>query len=248
MTIKKANTYRKTAIIVGVLFIIGTAAGVSSGVVTMDILNAPDYLNQIAANESTMVLGALLVLVMGFPLAMVPVMLFPLFRKQNEVLALGAIIFRGVLEAVSYILIVVSWLLLITLSQAYVKAGAPDASFFQTAGTLLMTSGRWVEHILAIVFSLGAIMIYILFYQTRLIPRWLSLWGLIGGFMYLAAPLVNVFDPQLPQLSVASGVGVIMAPLAIQEMIFALWLIIKGFNPAAVDALCAAEKPVCNVI
>jgi len=133
------NTHRKTAIIVGVLFIIGTVSGVLSfGVFLGPFLDDPDYLTNAAANESQIIIGALLVLVMGFPLAMVPVMLFPIFRKHNEVLALGSVVFRGVLEAVNYIAITIGWLLLITFSREYVKAGAPDASYFQTLGTSLL--------------------------------------------------------------------------------------------------------------
>ena len=73
------NTHRKTAIIVGVLFIIGTAAGVLSFGITGPILSAPDYLHEVEANQPQMVTGALFVLIMGFPLAMVPVMMFPIF-------------------------------------------------------------------------------------------------------------------------------------------------------------------------
>ena len=89
---KSLNT---TARIVGVLFIIGTVAGILSGVVTGPVLDASDYLAQVDANEGSVILGALLVLVMGFPLAMIPAMMFPIFRKYNEPLALGAVIFRG---------------------------------------------------------------------------------------------------------------------------------------------------------
>ncbi len=232
-TRENTNTHRMTAIIVGVLFIIGTVSGVLSGVVTLPILDAPDYLSEVAANPSKMITGALLVLTMGLSLTMVPVMMFPLFREHNEVLALGSVVFRGVLEAVCYMAIFVSWLLLVILGREYVAAGAPDASYYQTLGTLLRVTSHWIEHLLAIAFSLGALMIYALFHQSRLIPRWLSTWGFVGGLMYLVAPLVNVFDLQLPMLSVASGVGILMAPLALQEMVFALWLIVKGFSPAA---------------
>ena len=229
------NTHRKTAIIVGVLFIIGTVSGVLSfGAFLGPFLDDPDYLTNAAANESQIIIGALLVLVMGFPLAMVPVMLFPIFRKHNEVLALGSVVFRGVLEAVNYIAITIGWLLLITFSREYVKAGAPDASYFQTLGTSLLDALHWFDHTLAIVFSLGALMIYYLFYQLKLIPRWLSLWGFIGALLYIAAPLLNLFDPQHPTLTVTSGVGILMAPLAVQEMVFALWMIVKGFNPSAI--------------
>jgi len=227
------NTYRKTAIIVGVLFIIGTVAGVISFGVTGPILEDPEYLIQFAASENQIIIGMLFVLIMGFALAMVPVTLFPIFKKHNEVLALGAVLFRGALEAVAYIAIVINWLSLLTLSHEYVKSGAPDASYFQSLGTLLLGADVYLNHILAIVFCLGALMIYYIFYKSKLIPRWLSVWGLIGAILYLAAPLINLFDPQHPTLTVTSGVGILMAPLALQEMVMAVWLIVKGFNPSA---------------
>ena len=231
------NTYRRTSIIVGVLFIIGTVAGISSGVVTGPILDGSDYLTAVAANESNIVLGALLVLVMGFPLAMIPVMMFPIFRKYNEPLALGAVVFRGMLEAVTYIVLATCWLLLIPVGQGFVSAGAAEAATFQVLGTLITQTGYWTEHILALVFTIGALMLYWLFFKTRLIPRWLALWGFFGAILYFAAPVLNMFDPQHPALSLGVQWGNLMAPLAIQEMVFALWMIIKGFNPSAAASL-----------
>jgi hypothetical protein len=231
------NAKRSTAIIVGVLFIIGTVAGISSGVVTGPVLGSSDYLAAVAANESSMVLGALLILVMGFPLAMIPVMMFPIFRKYNESLALGAVVFRGVLEAVTYIVLATCWLLLIPVGQGFVDAGAANAATFQALGTLITQTGYWTEHILALVFTIGALMLYWLFFKTKLIPNWLSLWGFIGAILYFAAPVLNMFDPQHPALSLGVQWGNLMAPLAIQEMVFALWMIIKGFNPSAVASL-----------
>lgn len=227
------NSDRKTAILVGVFFIIGTAAGVSSGVVTGPVLDGSDYLSRVAANESKIALGALLILAMGFPLAMIPVMMFPIFKRQNEILALGAIVFRGVLEAVTYMALAVYWLLLIPVSQEFVKAGAGDAATFQAMGTFLTQAGYWTEHLLALVFTIGALMLYWLFYRTKLIPDWLSLWGFIGAILYFAAPIFNMFDPQHPALFLGVKWGNLMAPLAIQEMVFALWMIIKGFNTDA---------------
>ncbi len=229
--------HRKTAIIVGVLFIIGTIAGILSGVFTGPVLGGPDYLTKIAENESQIALGSLLVLIMGFPLAMISVMMFPIFKKQNERLALGAVIFRGVLEAVAYIVIASSWLLLIPLSREFVQAGTPELSYFQTLGTLLTQSVYWTEHILALVFTLGALMLYWLFFTTKLIPRWLSLWGIVGAILYFASPVINMFDPQHLALSIGVRWGNLMGPLAIQEMVFAVWMIVKGFNPAAVASL-----------
>ena len=231
----KAN--RSTAVIVGVLFIIGTVSGISSGIVTGPVLGASDYLAKVASNESSIILGALLVLVMGFPLAMIPVMMFPIFRKYNEPLALGAIVFRGVLEAVTYMVISICWLMLIPVSQEFVQAGASDATAFQAMGHFITQAVYWTEHLLALVFTIGALMLYWLFYRTRLIPHWLSLWGFIGAILYFVAPVANMFDPQHLALSLGVKWGNLMAPLAIQEMVFALWMIIKGFNPSAIVSL-----------
>ncbi|MDO9256241.1 MAG: DUF4386 domain-containing protein [Bacteroidales bacterium] len=215
------NTNRNTARIVGALFIIGTVAGVLSVGFAGSILSDPNYLIKVSENQNQFVIGALLVLIMGLALAMVPVMMFPIFKKYNEALALGSVVFRGALEAVIYIAMVIGWLLLLTVSQEYVKAGAPDASHFQTLGILLLKASDQLNTILAIVFSLGALMIYYLFYQSKLIPRWLSVWGLIGAILSLAAGLFAIFSVDF---------GILMVPTALQEMVLAVWLIVKGFN------------------
>lgn len=89
------GTNRKTAIIVGVLFIIGTVAGVLSVVFTGSTLSDPNYLIKVAENQNQIVTAALLVLMMALALAMVPVVIFPVLRKHNEALALGYVVFRG---------------------------------------------------------------------------------------------------------------------------------------------------------
>jgi hypothetical protein len=222
------NENKKTASLVGVLFIIGTVAGILSVVFTGSVFEDPDYLLKVSANKSQVIIGSLLILVMGFSLTFIPILLFPIFKRYNEVLAIGAIVFRGALEAVAYISIVISWLLILTLSQEYVNAGTPDASNFQTIGHLLLESINWINCMLQIVFSLGACMIYYLFNQSKLIPRWLALWGFLGGIAYLTVPIVGMFGFQIEFL---------MIPLAVQEMFLAVWLIAKGFNSSAINSI-----------
>jgi len=216
------NTNRRVAILVGVLFIIGTVSGILSAVYTGSILGASDYLVQVVANKMQMITGAFFVLLMGLSLAMVPVMMYPLFKKQNEALALGAVVFRGPIEAAVYILMVVSWLLLIVVSKE--SANAADASSFQALGAVLLKASETINPVLEIVFSLGALMFYTLFYQTRLIPRWLSGWGIVGAIVYLFAGVMALFG---------TAMDFLLALLGVQEMVMALWLIFKGFNPSA---------------
>jgi len=223
---------RRTAIIVGVLFIIGDIAGVLSYVVTGGLLEGPDALTKIAADQSHVVLGALLVLVMGFALAMVPVVMYPVFKKYNEVLALGCVVFRGALETVGYMACAATWLLLVELSREHAEATSPGAPHFQTLGALL--AGPTAAYLTTIAFCLGSLMFYYLFYRSRLIPRWLSVWGLAGAVLYLATPLLDMFG---------HGFGILMAPLAVAEIVLAVWLIARGFDsPAPRTALTRASS------
>lgn len=228
------NTYRKTAVIVGILFIIGTVSGILAGAFTAPIRLGATYPLNVDASENQWIIGTLLVLLMGLSLAMVPVLLYPILRRQNETLAFGSVLFRGVLESICQMLLVISMFLLLTVSEIYGKTGAADASNFQTLGSMLIATGEWIQMIGGIVFSVGTLMIFALFYQTRLIPRWLSAWGLIGAVLYFIAKIVSMFGPLHIAPLIESGIGRLMIPTAIQEMVFAVWLIVKGFHSPAV--------------
>ncbi len=230
------NANRKTAIIVGVLFIIGTVAGVLSVVFTQPILDVPDYLTKVSANENQIVIGAIFVLMMGFALAMVPVLMFPIFKKHNETLALGYVVFRGALETVTYIVTAISMLLLLPLGQEYGKAGTPHTSYFQTLGALL----RGVIHLpmTVFVFGLGALIFYYLLYQSNLIPRWISVWGFIAIILHLATSLLILFGLQTES---SAWNTVMNLPIFLQEMVMVVWLIAKGFNPSATASLSAKQ-------
>ena len=225
------NTNRKIAIIVGILYITGTVAGILSLTLMEPIRNAQDPLVQVSANENLMVVGALFVLIMGLALAMIPVMLFPILKKYNEVLALGYVVFRGGLETFTYIAMVISWLLLVPVSQAYAQSGASNPSNVQILGTLLLET-KEISSVTAIVFPLGALMFYYLLYRSKLVPRWLSGWGLVALIPCLAAGLSAMFGI----IASLSTVGVVSdIPLALQEMVLAIWLIVKGFNSSPVN-------------
>jgi Domain of unknown function (DUF4386) len=222
---------RKAAVWIGVLYIIGTVGLVLSAVVTGGIFEGPDYLAQVAAQPNQVAIGALLVLVAGFSLAMVPVVFWPIGKRYNETLAMGYIVFRGAQEMVMYLATALGWLLLIALSTE--PDAAPLAGFLRTAETV-----AW-DQLLAIPFVLGALMFYVVLYQARLVPRWLSIWGLVGAALYIVAPLGSMFDLSL---------GFFMAPLAVQEMVMAVWLIARGFEPTALDAASAGRMSMPRVM
>ena len=107
-------------------------------------LDDPEYLSTIAMNEGKIISGALCILTMGFALTMVPVLLYPVFKKYNHALALGAVVFRGALEAVVYMAQAALWLMLLTLSQEFRLAGLGETAMFQHLGALFMQTDTWL--------------------------------------------------------------------------------------------------------
>jgi len=113
------NTYKKTARIVGTLFITATVAS-SLGFVILDpILNAPDILVNISANITQVIMGVLLLLINCAAVVVIPVMLFPILKKHNEALAVGYLGSR-IIESVILIVGSICLLSLLTLSQEFV--------------------------------------------------------------------------------------------------------------------------------
>jgi hypothetical protein len=164
---------------------------------------------------------------------MIPAVIYPVLKKQDEVMALGYIIFRGALEAFTYVVIVISWLLLVALSREYGIAGNPNALYFQTLGNLLRQAAQVGATMTAMVFPLGATMLYVVFYQSKLIPRWLSVWGLIGVGLHLAYTGLGGMFALVPATTTIWDV--LNLPIFLQEMVMAVWLIVKGFNPLVIS-------------
>jgi hypothetical protein len=218
------KSYRKTAIIVGVLFITATVTAILSIVFTGSILDPPDYLTKVSENENQVIISVILWLILAVSVMGIGVLMFPVLKKYNEGLALG---YAGIrlIETVFIIAASLSLLSLLTLSQEYV-AEALDATYYQSSGTLLLALHNWSFVIGTLIFlGLGGVCLNYLLYQLKLVPRWLSVWGLIGATLVLLYGLLSLFglDP-----------GFLAALIAVQEMVFAVWLIVKGFNPSSV--------------
>ncbi|HYF94038.1 MAG TPA: DUF4386 domain-containing protein [Symbiobacteriaceae bacterium] len=197
----------------GVLYIIGTVAGVFSGLITGPVLRTPDYLAQVSANETPIIFGSLLVLTMGLALA------------------LGYVVFRGALEAVCYIAMAICWFFLIQVSRETAAAGASTAAYLQTLGAVFLNGNDSIMSILVIVFSLGSLMLDSLLYRSQLIARWISVWGFIAIGVHLSTAVLMMFRSLDSDL-----MSIISLPILVQEMVMAIWLIGKGFNPTALTS------------
>lgn len=218
--------HRAAATTAGILYITGTVAGVLSKVVGAPVSGASDPLAAASQHSGAVVTSATLVLVMGLSLAFVPIVLFPVLRRVDEVLALGYLIVRGALETVCYILLAVGWLLLVPLGDV-MSAGPGTASpAGERVGDLVINSDA-ATAVLTLVFGIGVVIFYSLLYRSRIVPRWMTLWGLIAVPLYVAADLYGVIGATL------AAQDLMQMPLALQEMVLAVWMIARGFRPAA---------------
>jgi len=223
------NSNRKTAIIVGVLFLIATIILVVGGVFSL-FIHEPDYLTEISAKESELITGALLEIVSAAAIVGIPIAMFPILKKYNEGLALGYVGTR-IFEGLTVFLNTIVLLALLSLSNEYVTATAVDIPYFETAGALLLAVREWGSLLVDFSFPIGAVIFNYLLYKTKLTPRWIAILGIVGGALWLATTPIRMygFSPEWME--------VLAAPIAVQEMILAVWLIVKGFNPSAVDSV-----------
>jgi len=234
---EKMNSNRKTAIIVGVLFIFAIVMLFIGEALYKPILNSPDYLENAYPNRIVVIIGILLEFT-GVPaVVLLSVFLFPILKKHNEALALGYVVFR-LFEAALLSVAYISKLLLVNLSQDYLNKGSVDASYFQYIGSSIQSVDYWAGTqglIYHIVFALGSLMLYYVLYRSKLVPRFISAWGFIAAIVLLTGSVLINID-MFTGFS-EMGLELIFAlPIAVAEIMLSIWLIVKGFNPSAIDS------------
>jgi hypothetical protein len=235
MEVGEMSADRKIAIWVGILYIVATVAPVLTLGAWGTLADDPGILANAAPNESQLITVALLNLVMAVAVAGVAFMIYPVLRRVadtwvKEGLAAWYVGIR-VTEGATFVVAVLATLAFLPLSREFIAAGSPLASHFQTSAAVLESSVDMAYALGQTVFAIGAAMLYYLLFYSRLIPRWLSLWGLIASPLFIVASLSLLWTDD-PNSALST---VLYVPMAVQEMVLALWLIIKGFNRGALD-------------
>ena len=218
------NSVRRKEIVAGILIIIGMIAGILSIVPSVE---SPDYLTEVAANQNQVLTGAffqfmLLPIYIGFAL-----LLYPIIRKYNKSLAIGFVGFRliaGVFQLIGVIILPV----FIFLSLEFLKSTTPDVLHFQIFGDVLKLVRDLANHVgMMLATGLGNLILFYIFYKTKLVPQWLSSWGLIANILAILASFLILFSI----IEVISSYFIVLTiPLVLQEVVLAIWLIVKGFN------------------
>lgn len=217
------KAYRKTAVAVGVLYILATAMALLGSALTSGVSGAADHLAELAGSGDRFVAGALLAVASGLCVVVLAGLLFPILRRRNEG---AALVYFGVriLEAVTLVVSAVATLLLVTVGRESLASEAAAGSPLRTTAALLQGLHEWAFPLNPFVFGLGAVLLYSLLYATRLVPRWLSVWGFAGAAAVFAFSLLRFYG---------KGTVLLAVPIGVQEMVLAGWLIARGFDVSA---------------
>lgn len=233
-----APDYRTNATWAGIFFIIATAFLFIGEAFYGPALSDPDVLNAAAADGTNITIGVLIEFACVLSIPAIAIVLYPVLRRVSISMAVGYVAFR-LFEAVVFFGMEVDRLTVLDISRSYVDA--PTAGTDQInllLGTI--TSGEaWsgtTGPLYNIVFVVGMIMLNAMLWRSRLVPRWISAWGIASAVVLGGLAFTVLFT------TVADGLAIgLIAPLALQEMVLALWFIVKGFDSAALDRLPTAD-------
>jgi hypothetical protein len=196
------------------------------------VLDDPNYIVGAGADTSSVLWGAFLELLLIIANIGTAVVLFPIVRRQNEVLALGYVTAR-IVECVFIGVGILSLLTVVTLRQ---EAAGADGGSLVAVGESLVALHDWTR-LLGPGFVVGignGLMLGYLMYRSALVPRGLAVLGLIGGPLVTGAAVALLFGV-IEEGSVWQGIAII--PEFIWELSLGIWPIVKGFNPSAVARL-----------
>lgn len=216
----------KSARIVGVLFLVQMfTAAISHMVFITPVLYKKDFLTAVASHSNQIINGMLLDLACGLSVFGIAVILYPLLKRFSEPIAVwyaGFRLFEWIMLIVSGVLL----LTIITVSKDYVIATAPELIYLKKTGTYFREAREYSKILMLLGYCINAFLFYALLFKTKLLPRFISVWGLGALVLLFAEVISNIYGHSIGGIK-------IMLPMGLNELFLGVWLIIKGFNPSA---------------
>jgi hypothetical protein len=234
---EEPQTYRGHAIAAGILFIIATAFLFVGQALYGPPLSAPDALATAGAARTQIVSGLLIEFSCVLAIPLIAIVLYPVLCRVSTMLAIGYVAFR-LFEAALFASQEIDKMLVLALSEAYIAAPPADGEPLRLFARTLVGGDAWSGvsgSFYNLVFVTGMLMLNWMLWQSSLVPRWISGWG-VASALVLGGLAVAVLFADVPD-TVAI---VLVVPLAVQEMVLALWFIIRGFDTGALARLAPA--------
>jgi hypothetical protein len=219
------NKYRKTASVVGAVYLAGFVVGIVGNIMIKSILDAPNHLSIISASSMTVAIGAILWFLAVIGDAGHGVLMFPVLKQHSERMAIGYLAFR-IVDAVFIAVMVLFMLIQIPLGSEYLKTAAADTSFLQALSVVSAQASQYAYEIGMSALGVSGLILCYTLYKAKLVPSWLAVWGLIGYATILVGMLSAITGSGLGDLSSLPG--------GLWEVFMGVLLIVKGFSSSAV--------------
>lgn len=220
-------SFRTTAKVVGVVYLLGFVVGIGGNVLVQSILGAPDPLAAVSASSMTVAIGVILWLMSAVGDTAHGVLMFPILKQHGERMAFGYLAAR-IVDAVFIAVMVLFMLVQIPLGSEYMKAAAPGASYLQELSTVSVQASQYAYAIGMSALGLAGLVLNYVFYRARLVPRPIAIWGLVGYAIIFVGMVSEIMG---------SGLGLASSiPGGLWEVFTGVWLIVRGFNSSAVSS------------
>jgi hypothetical protein len=210
--------------LIGALFLVGFLFyGVGAALVT-SVTGATDFLSTISAHQTTLVIGAFLMLLNTAVDVGKGVLFFPILENHGKRSALAYLAFI-VVQVVMLDVGVLALLLIVPLGQQTLDAGQASAAWAQGLGSLLIQWNNMAYSIGEATLGVGGLFLCSLLFRTRLIPRFLAVGGLVGHVSLMVGMIAELFGLHIGLMLSVPGIFF--------EVGLPVWLFIKGFQPEA---------------
>jgi len=217
------KTMERTGRTVGVLLLLHMAVGLVVPFVLLDRVRGTATFLESAAASPDLVRAAVLLLFVGSAMAIaISIAALPVFRRFSS----GAALWLLALAVAGFCLQAVdngALLSMLSLSEAYAKAGAANADLFEALDLVVSSTRRWAHFTSLLVVGSWILMLCSLLYRTRLVPRALAAFGVVGIVLQITGVPLRALMGFVPDTRLAM-------PLAPAYVALAVWLMLKGFE------------------
>ncbi|MBF4764397.1 DUF4386 domain-containing protein [Nocardioides islandensis] len=210
----------------GVLFIIATITSLT-GDALIPSMGGAGYLSEVAQHSTRTAVALLFSIVAAGCSVGIAVALYPVLKPHHPGLAIGSVVFRTI-EGVFYVAGVVALLSVLSMARDLPPTSGSGGTLDQAVADSLVVTHDRAAVVAVMAFVVGGLLYYIAFYRSRLVPRWISGWGIAAMPVMLVACLFAIFNDQP-----VTHYVLLAAPIGVQEFVLAAWLIVRGIRTTA---------------
>lgn len=222
---------QKSGRILGFLFLLTVLAG-ATGTAYRGLggaeANSTAFLEEIMLHMGQMKLAISLDLLASAIGVGIAIFLYAFIKKYDQRLAITYLAIAGI----NFTIIVVSNILhvnLLSLSEEFAVTTAVTTDYYTTLAKMLHEAYYWTHFLMLMLYSLGGLVLYYFLFKTRLIPGWLSIWGILASIVVFFGGTLQLADIKVS--------GLLFVQNGIYVLTFIIWLLVKGFNPKHIKEL-----------